>query len=224
MGQLAEIGSGYLIVKTFERMYREFAHPAESGESISYSIPRVGVEPSAVPKRYHGMSRDPLEAWTSDELERGYPNIPTPIEDAACLAMAELESVGKGAEDFIFSPADAAQVFGLLRQPGEWELIWCSQSALKLQAPVGTAILGYEPTWWTGDHFSAVMDSMCFPRWHGPGPDLMLLVPFYDRLNSNALFQSTSEADEFLTFYRAQPWAESGTYVIAEIRGSSYVG
>ena len=70
----------------------------------------------------------------------------------------------------------------------------------------------------TGDHFSAVMDSMCFPRWHGPDPERNLLSRFHERLNVSGLFPSAADAREFLTFYRSQPWAETGKYVIAEVR------
>jgi hypothetical protein len=62
------------------------------------------------------------------------------------------------------------------------------------------------------------MDSMCFPRWHGPDPEGNMLIPFHERLNQHGLFPTVSQAAEFLTFYRSQTWAETGNYVLAEVR------
>src|SRR5262249_39671038 len=158
------------------------------------SIPQLGVQSNSIAKQYRGISRDALESWTAEELELGYPNIPTPTERGACMAMAELEAAGKEAEDFIFFAAAAVRGFGLLQMPSDWDLIGACRSDRHVDRPAGTSLLGHEPTWWTGDHFSALMDSMCFPRWHGPDPNGHLLNPFHERLNANGLFPSASLA------------------------------
>ena len=77
--------------------------------------------------------------------------------------------------------------------------------------------LGFEPTWFVGDCFSAVCDCMCFPKWHGTDKEGVLFVEHYERLNQHALFNSRNEAQAFLDFYRSFDWKETGNYVIAEI-------
>ena len=58
---------------------------------------------------------------------------------------------------------------------------------------------------------------MCFPRWHGCDPEGTLFLPFFERLNENALFDTADDATEFLDFYRSHDWTESGDYFIADV-------
>jgi hypothetical protein len=132
--------------------------------------------------------------------------------------MNELELKKKSDEDFIFSLEDARHVFSLLRRPEAWELVWIKDAAAPVSPPPHSVNVGYDPTWFWGDHFSAICDSMCFPRWHGPDPEGRLFAPYFERLNEHALFSTFSKADEFLRFYRSHDWTETGDYLIAKVR------
>ena len=79
-------------------------------------------------------------------------------------------------------------------------------------------MLGYDPTWFIGDHFSAIADCMCFPLWHGTDEAGTLFKTYHDRLNGNALYDNAEDALEFLNYYRSFDWTETGEYVIAEVR------
>ena len=210
--------AGYLIVKTYERMYREYTGPRDTG----YSVPRDGAQADAITKRYRGIARDPVKAWTEEDLRLGLPFFGPITEPAASLHMSELEEAGASIEDFILSQADADAVFALLAHPNEWELIWACRHGDIGSRPTQSSLLGFEPSWWSGDHFSAIMDSMCFPRWHGHDREGTALAQFHEQLNGNALFDAQAQAAEFLAFYCSQEWAEKEEmgvpYVIVEVR------
>jgi len=210
---------GFLIVKTFETLYRQFVKTFPN-DMIVYSVPREGVEPEDVAKQYHGIDREALGAWSPAAPEFAGSIIPYPpaIEPDACPGMHALECQGKSEDNFIFSEADAWYIYSLLSNPKKWELIWAAQVESAIAPPAQCNLLGFEPTWFYGDHFSAVCDSMCFPRWHGTDVEGELFREHYDRLNSHGLFDTPGEAIEFLEFYASFDWTETGEYVIAEIR------
>jgi hypothetical protein len=138
-------------------------------------------------------------------------------EPEASQAFEELDVANRAQDDFIFSLADVRRVYSLLRNPERWEIIWAGNSDMTVdRTEVGTT-LGFEPTWFIGDHFSALSDCMCFPRWQGTDPEGKLFAEYYQRLNGHALFNSRDEAQGFLDFYRSFDWTETGDYVIAEI-------
>ena len=208
--------AGYLIVKTYERMHREYTGPGNTG----YSVPRDGVPADGIAKRYRGIARDPLKAWTEEDLRLGFPcGVDPPTEPAACLHMFELEEAGASVEDFILSRDGADAVLALLTEPREWELIWACRHGYIGPRPTHSSILGFEPASWLGNHFSAIMDSMCFPRWHGHDREGTALAQCHEQLNGNALFDSQVQAAEFLALYWSQEWAEKNVpYVIVEVR------
>ncbi len=219
------IRSGFLIVKSFERMYRDFREPSKADQAF-YSIPRTGVSPARIVKQYRGIARDPLQAWW-EEL-RDAPGIALPAEMDAARAIADLETQDKSDDDFIFTIDDARRVWNILKKPTDWELIWVRNCGEDVRHPMSSQELGYEPTWFTGDHFSAVADSMCFPRWHGCDDEGALFEAHHDALNGHGLFNEYERAQSFLDYYRSFDWTETGDYVIAEVRSvapdSSSVG
>jgi len=212
------LSCGYLIVKPYERLFREFKRRAAPEEGI-YSIPEEGRSPATYDKQYRGISRRPLQAW--DERLRGAPGIEPPVELDAANAIRRLDDTGRSQEDFIFDLVDLTMVWGLLRSPSEWEIIWAGDRSQSAVAPADSRLLGYEPTWFTGDHFSAIADCLCFPCWHGTDPAGVAFREFHELLNANALFDRPDEAQEFLQYYRSFDWTETGDYVIAEIRSAA---
>jgi hypothetical protein len=212
-----EIESAFLIVKVYENLYYNFYKPAPP-ETCIYSIPREGAGPDDYGKHYRGMDREALEPWI--EEFRGLPGCEDgPHEPLAQNAMLDLEEEGKADHDFIFKSDDAQSMLDLLQHPLNWELIWASRSELRSPGQPAGDRLGFDVTWFYGDHFSAIADSMFFPRWHGTDEESgTLFLPFHGRLNENGLFDSAEEARDFAVFYESHDWTESGPFHIAEIK------
>ena len=206
--------SGFLIVRPYAWLYQRFWKPAEPDQFI-YAIPRKGADPDSNEKRYHGISREPLQAWF-EEL-RDTPHVKIPEDLRAASALRLLEDDGRSAEDFIFDAADAGEIFSKLDHPNSWELIWAANADAPIAEPAHTRLLGFDPTWFYDDHFSAIADSMCFPMWHGTDQDGTLFQEYFSRLNEYSLFPSADLAKEFLEFYLSFDWTETGDYLIAKI-------
>src|SRR3972149_5342538 len=113
--------SGFLIVRPYKWLYQRFWKPAEPEQAI-YAIPRKGVPPNSNEKRYHGISRQPLQSW-HEEL-RDAPQIEIPEDFLAASALRSLEDSGLSDEDFIFNHSDALNIISKLNKPDFWELIW----------------------------------------------------------------------------------------------------
>ena len=214
---------GFLIVTRFEALYRDYCLRIEKvarehwgfTDKLIYSVPQGRLPSSEVRKKYRGIDRVPLIAWPSrefpDETWMGRE------EPEASQALEDLETANRANDGFIFSVFEAHRVYSLLRNPDWWELIWADNSEMRTDRNGVGLTLGFEPTWFVGDRFSAVCDCMCFPRWHGTDREGKLFTEYYERLNDHALFTSRDEARAFLDFYRSLDWTETGDYVIAEI-------
>jgi hypothetical protein len=209
---------GFLIVRDFNSLYVRFPEPADRP---IYAIPVRGMAPESMAKRYRGIDREPLEPWSLEDLRHGLPGIPfpRPEEQAACVGLFDLGSRDEADWDFIWQLEDARHIYALLENRHEWEVVWVAPVAVASARPPGSVRFGFEPTWYTGDHFSAVCDCLCFPRWHGTDPEGILFREHYERLNAHALLDSVEEAEAFLAFYRSHDWAETGDYLVAEVRG-----
>jgi hypothetical protein len=214
---------GFLIVTRFEVLYRDYCDRIEKiareqwgfTDKLIYSVPQERLPSNEVRKKYRGIDRVPLIAWPSrefpDETWMGRE------EPEASQALADLETANRVNDGFIFSVVDARRIYSLLRNPDWWELIWAGNSEVCTDRSGVGLTLGFEPTYFVGDRFSAVCDCMCFPRWHGTDLEGTLFAEYYERLNEHALFSSRAEAQQFLDYYRSFDWTETGDYVIAEI-------
>jgi hypothetical protein len=174
------------------------------------------VPASASAKRYRGIDREPLQAFSDEHVRLLGDTVPPRAEHAAQRLLASLEDRGLFYWDFIFALSDAVEAFGLLDHADEYELIFASAHEAA-DAPGEWVRLGYEPTWFGGDHFSALADCMFFPRWHGPGSDRTTFQRYFDDLNRDGLFEDVNGAQAFLDYYLSFRWTETGSYVIAEI-------
>lgn len=221
--------SGYLIVKTFERVFREYLKlcdfkkwPLRSDRGI-YSIPWKGMPADDYEKRYRGVERDPLFSWDEkdEEIFRGSGMVAEP-EDAeleAHLAVGRFEKAQETDNDFIKSHEDAVSAFNLLQTPVEREIIWIRDAESDSSGLPDYPLLGYDPSYSGGDWFSAISDCMCFPRWHGTDTEGELFKKYHDNLNQYALFDTPEMAREFLEYYLSFDWTEHiGEYVITEVR------
>ena len=194
--------SGYLVVKRFEVLYREFARDSRFTLPI-YALPLFGRDPTEVAVRYQGLDRNPV-------MNSKYGSL-------ADLRMRELDPSDEHA-GFLCSFEDAADVLGWAEyeSPNDFEIIWTRIAGTLDEPPKRFEPLGYEPTYFPG-HFSALCDCMCFPRWHGTDPEGTLFRRYFEQLNANGLFNTAELAAEFLAYYLSFDWTETGEYEIAEV-------
>jgi hypothetical protein len=202
---VAIVHSGFLVVKTFDALYRAFAQKAQFTSTI-YALPVFGTTPDRLGVRYRGLDREALSPWQKGLL--------------AEMRLQELRGdLIDGTEDFLATYQEALDVLGWAEEelPGVYEIVWARlRDALDVPPP-GFVSLGFEPTYFTGGHFSAICDCMCFPRWHGTDPEGLLFRQYFERLNANGLFEDAGVAAEFLAYYLSFDWTETGDYEIASV-------
>jgi hypothetical protein len=199
------VTSGFLVVKRFEALYRAFATDPKFDWDV-YALPLFGTSPERPTVRYRGLDREPL----------------TPFAKGSLAQVRMLELKGKeidGTEDFLTTEKQAIDVLGWTKEetPEQYEIVWAKISDRLDRPPSMFERLGFEPTYFTGDHFSAICDCMCFPRWHGTDREGTLFRSHFDRLNSNGLFDDPRTAADFLAYYLSIDWTERGEYEIAEV-------
>ena len=197
------VTQGFLVLKCFEPLFRGFAAKPEFDRRI-YALPVFGDDPSIAVVRYRGLDRDAIAAYTAGSL--------------AQIRMAELDpdDVGGG---LIATLEQARDVLRWAEEeaPGAYEIAWARVAGSLHAPPPGFEFLGFEPSYFTGDHFSASCDCLCFPRWHGTDPEGLLFQEHFSRLNRNGLFRSAQEASAFLRYYLSFDWTETGDYEIADV-------
>jgi hypothetical protein len=197
------VTSGFLVVKRFEPLFREFTARSKLDRRI-YALPVLGDEPSAAAVRYRGLDRDAIQAFAEGSL--------------AQIRLAELDPEDAG-EGFLATADQARDVLRWAEEesPGLYELAWARVAGSAAAPPAGFERLGFEPSYFTGDHFSASCDCLCFPRWHGTDPEGLLFREHFGRLTRDGLFRSAEEARQFLAFYLSFDWTETGEYELAEV-------
>jgi len=201
-----DVECGFLVVKRFEALYREFAAKPKFDRSI-YALPVFGTGPERVAVKYRGLDRDAVDGRDKGTL--------------AQIHLHELEEAGV-IKEFVGLLPDAkhaADVLGWAEMefPDTYEIVWARIAGTFAGPPEGFACLGLEPSYFVSDHFSPICDCMCFPRWHGTDPEGALFRDHFERLNHNGLFDSATHAQEFLTYYLSFDWTETGDYEIAEV-------
>ena len=174
---------GFFVVKRFESLYREFAQETRF-KIPTYAFPLFGTDPGRLSVRYHGLDRDAV----CGKKKRN--------ATLAEIRFDELERVGAVVDEVIQSQEHADEIleWAEKERPGDYEIIWGRIRASAAVPPTGFRSIGWEPTYFGGDHFSAVCDCMCFPRWHGTDPDGTQLREYFARLNANGLFPAASTA------------------------------
>jgi hypothetical protein len=117
---------------------------------------------------------------------------------------------------------DAQEILAWLdyETPGaskDLEITWTRLAGRSIQPPPNFRFIGYEPNYFAGDWFSPISDCMCFPRWHGTDREGVLFSDWFSRLNTQGLFDTKEEAQNFLNYYLSFDWTERGDYRIAEV-------
>ncbi len=197
------IKSGFLIVKTFPKLYQDYVERYGLYRDV-YAIPSIDKGPEDHGIQYRGLDRDALDPYENSET-------------LAEIRMAELERAERCEDGFLFDPKDIQDVLEFLDNRWEFEVIWTRTVQSKSAPPKGYHSIGYEPSYFTGDHFSASCDCMLFPRWHGTDEEGILFMGHFQKLNQHGMFNSQEEASDFLNYYLSFDWTETGEYEIAEV-------
>ncbi len=201
-----QIDAAYLIVKRFNSLYAEYAQNPKYDKAI-YALPLFNTTPEHAPVKYHGLDRDPLQAYKFKEAL------------AAEIRMAELEKLDRCVGAYLFDPHDVEEVLGWVEEeiPGTYEVAWARRVNAAKTPPDFYMRLGYEASWFPDGYFSASCDCLCFPRWHGTDPMGILFNNHFLRLNKYGLFDSAVEASNFIDYYTSFDWTEEGDYEIIEV-------
>jgi len=222
MSTKAEVTSGFLIVKTFERMCREYL---SSFEKYRHADPdrKVTYDPiplEQMPGKYRGVSRDPIQPWHECFRGAGVFEEPTEQELAAWLFLTELTDSGKAEGWFIFAQDDARKLFEMIQPPVEWEIIWARRMDKADAPPSETVILGYEPIDFDGD-FTSLITCVVFFRYRLTtdidDPDGNRAKVHYARLNKWGLFETPAHAQEYADSFPLLPEHERPRHIV-EVR------
>jgi hypothetical protein len=195
--------SGFLIEKTFARMYREFLayqrryHPDRLNKG-RYSTPRTDISPEQVPKQYRGLQREPLQDWL--EALRGSGVVePTDQELAASLFLTELRRAGKVVDDIILTLEDAREVLKKIEPPVEVEIVWARRMDANDEAPPGTVLLGYESnTFYPPTCDSPIAEGMFFTSPGSCDEEGSRFGVYHEKLNRYGLFDTPSDTEQYL--------------------------
>jgi len=202
--EFIDVNAGYLIVKTFARLYVDYNDRYALRRDV-YAIPRIDREPTEYTIQYRGLDRDALDDYADSEIN-------------AEVRLALLVIDNHAVDGIIFLRSDAEDVYTSLGQlQSEYEIIWSRIAGIDMAPPDGYLSIGFEPTYFASDHFSASCDCMLFPRWHSTDEEEELFLPYFRQLNEHGLFMTPEVAKEFLDYYLSFDWTEHDEYIIAEI-------
>jgi len=225
------IDAGFLVVKTFERVYLEYQSYVKDYEphlldKPIYSRPRRAAPLQQVKKRYRGIDRDPIQPW-DDRLRGSGVEEPTEQELAASVFMADLMRSGREHDDFILDVKDAVRLLEMIAPPVEREIIWARRMDRDVVPPPGTVLWGYEPTeFYPSNHESLVRFCLFFPGRDTPDLEGPGFETYDAMLNQWGLFNTPSLAQEFydLSISNARRLGvrpDEGFY-ITEVRGMTH--
>jgi hypothetical protein len=165
------------------------------------------------PALYRGISRSPLQPFYQlcrEDMERcRREGINFEANKKAAVRLKEVvppipyEDIN---ESLIPTKKYALEIFRLLDNPSEWEIIHVRCEEFRTNHKT----LGFDVGYWGRDHFSLIVDTALLPRWHGPiREDFQELIQELSGLNSNLLFNDPDSAIRFRQFYKSKPWAET---------------
>ncbi|MHC4540940.1 MAG: hypothetical protein ACYTEK_24430 [Planctomycetota bacterium] len=215
-----EVTSGFLIVKTFERMCREYPAKFERCRKAYPEITHNLIPLEQMPGQYRGVARDPIEPWIEAFHGAGLFDEPTEQELAASLFKTKLREAGKAEGFFIFALDDARELFGMIDPPVEREIIWARRTDRDDAPPAETEILGYEPIDFDGDFSSLIADVAFFRTLVNADiddPDGTRSRIHYAKFNKWGLFDAPSDAHEYVDSFPLLPEHERPRH-IAEVR------
>ena len=212
-----DYSAGFLIVKTFARMYRDYLTEFEELRQLRSDFNRNPVPLERMPGRYRGVARNPMEAWIEEFTGSGLFEEPTGQELAASLFMRELCDAGKAEGFFVFTLEDVRKIFRMIQPPVEREIIWARRIDKSDTPPPETIFLGYEPIDFYGDFTSLIANVLFFRYAETPDikdPDGTRAKIHYPRLNKWGLFDIPTHAQEYADSFPPLPQPERPPHIV----------
>ncbi|MHC4103463.1 MAG: hypothetical protein ACYSR9_00880 [Planctomycetota bacterium] len=165
------------------------------------------------PKKYRGISREPLKSYFSlDEenfeyLRRNGVDVDSNKEARIQLTNIVPETtIDYCYNSFIANCDDVVEIYKMLDNPTDWEIIHIRQN----QFEKNSNTLGFDIGYWGGDHFSLIADTIVTPTWHpAPPQNFVEIAGRLSVLNNNLLFDEPSQASQFKEYYISKEWAET---------------
>ncbi|MCP4263621.1 MAG: hypothetical protein GY774_39855 [Planctomycetes bacterium] len=214
------VTSGFMIVKTFERMYRDYLIRFEKYRKVKSGISYDPIPLEQMSGKYRGIARNPIAPWIEDFRGSGMIEEPTEQELDASLFMNDLTVARKAENDFIFELDNACKLLTKIHPPVEREIIWARRIDKNDPPPPGTEILGYEPIDFDGD-FSSLIAHVLFFRYGWTAdfddPDGVRAKNYYSHLNKWGLFDTPDLARRYVDSFPLLPEHERPEH-IAEVR------
>ncbi len=209
------IDHGYLIVEKYASLYDKYKGRYNL-TTDRYAIPRIDRAPADYRIRYQGIDRDCL-----------VPNDISPL-NLAELRLAEIANTNislnkdrnyeTALESDFIPPELLYEMVELLEADRpKHETIFVKRAEVSCKIPDHYISIGYEPSYFYSDHFSASCDCMLIPRWHGTDEEGKLFLKYFALLNKFGLFDSAAVAQEFLDYYLSLDWTERGDFYIVEV-------
>jgi hypothetical protein len=210
------LNQGFLIVQKYEHLYDKYKDRYQLTTDL-YALPRIDRSPKEYRIQYRGIDRDCLT-----------PNEWSPY-NLAEIRLAELANQVKAEKrDFYYNEFKEVEDFvpyELLNEMYEWleddrpkyETIFVKIADTLGEIPDGFISIGYEPSYFYSDHFSASCDCMMISRWHGTDNEGTLFSKYFMQLNPYGMFPTIDIAKEFLEYYLSFDWTERGDYFITEV-------
>ena len=195
---------GYLIVcRGAEFVSRFQARAAAEGFKQDVAALREAVK-FVDARKYRGMGRDPLLPYPEPYVEGVLRRRGQDVDSNSAAAKRFRKLLGDNGP-LIPQLEVAQELFALVDDRAAWELIGVS----RMDLGVTLQTLGFDLGWWGEEFYSLISDCIVAPKWHGPDPDrLSDLAEVLRELNSNVLFETPADAEQFRRYYVLQDWAE----------------
>jgi hypothetical protein len=138
----------------------------------------MDVKPEDSKIKYRGIDRDCLTPYKDSNrnfaeirMEELFPDEEKSVDDFAN-------------EDFI--PENYInEIYSWLGQDAsKFETIFVKKTDIMCEIPEHYLSIGFEPSYFYADHFSASCDCMLFPRWHGTDKEGLLFLKYFEKFKS----------------------------------------
>jgi len=121
-----EVTSGFLVVKTFERMYRDYLIKFEKYKRISPELTYDPIPLEQMPGKYRGVARNPIVPWLEEFRGSGMIEEPTEQELKPHLGgkckLYIIDSTGGYYECFAFFPSGDIFNLAIIRRDRHWTI------------------------------------------------------------------------------------------------------
>ena len=150
----------------------------------------------------------------------GLPYDDTPVKKYLGIGIALEENISENYdENALDSEEEAITLKNLLDKPEFCDVVWYRIFGSLSDIPKAYYFYGYDITFIPKIHgaFSIINDCMFLCKWHGCDKEGTAFNHYFTRLNENGLFETATEAIDYMKHYLSFDWSERGEYCICEI-------